>query len=116
MLRTARTDSRNVPALRVFLLLSAAALASPAESSRAADLEFSVARRFPAPEARQGVAADAEFLYVISNHALGKYRRDGGERVVLQEVLEAEMAEALRVGKSDRNVPAGRRSRARRQA
>lgn len=37
-------------------------------------------------------------------------------QAMLQEVLEAEMAEALRVGKSDRNVPAGRRSRARRQA
>lgn len=29
--------------------------------------------RFTAPEARQGVVADADHLYVISNHALGKY-------------------------------------------
>lgn len=98
MLRTARTDSRNVPALRVFLLLSAAALASPAESSRAADLEFSVARRFPAPEARQGVAADTEFLYVISNHALGKYRRDGGERVAGWERAEGQPLSHLNAG------------------
>lgn len=42
-------------------------------------------RRFAAPEARQGVAADDEFLYVISNHALGKYRKDTGERVAAWE-------------------------------
>lgn len=42
-------------------------------------------RRFPAPEARQGVAADDEFLYVISNHALGKYRKDTGARVAAWE-------------------------------
>ena len=38
-------------------------------------------RRMPAPEARQGVASDDDFLYVISNHALGKYRKDTGVRV-----------------------------------
>jgi hypothetical protein len=42
-------------------------------------------RRFPAPEARQGVAADDEFLYVISNHAIGKYRKDTGVRVAAWE-------------------------------
>jgi len=38
-------------------------------------------RRVPAAEARQGVAADAEFLYAIGNTALGKYRKNTGERV-----------------------------------
>ena len=38
-------------------------------------------RRIPAPEARQGVAVDAEFLYIISNQALGKYRKNTGIRV-----------------------------------
>lgn len=38
-------------------------------------------RRFPAKEANQGVAADREFLYVISNSAIGKYRKDNFERV-----------------------------------
>lgn len=42
---------------------------------------FEEIRRFKAPEARQGVAADGEFLYVISNHDLGKYRKAGGERL-----------------------------------
>lgn len=38
-------------------------------------------RRFPADEAKQGVAADDEFLYVISNTAIGKYRKTTGEKV-----------------------------------
>jgi len=42
-------------------------------------------RRFKAPEARQAVVADREFLYVISNHAIGKYRKATGERVGLWE-------------------------------
>ena len=39
-------------------------------------------RRFPAREANQGVASDDQFLYVISNSAIGKYRKDTFERVL----------------------------------
>lgn len=38
-------------------------------------------RRFPAAEANQGVAVDAEHFYAITNAAIGKYRKDNGERV-----------------------------------
>jgi len=38
-------------------------------------------RRFPAAEAKQGVAVDAEFFYAIDNRQIGKYRKDTGERV-----------------------------------
>lgn len=38
-------------------------------------------RRFKADEAKQGVAVDAEFFYAITNSAIGKYRKDNGERV-----------------------------------
>ena len=38
-------------------------------------------RRFNAPEARQGVAVERDFFYVIGNHELGRYRKDTGERV-----------------------------------
>src|SRR6185436_10598831 len=38
-------------------------------------------RRFKAAEANQGVAVDAEFFYAIDNHAIGKYRKETGERV-----------------------------------
>ncbi len=40
-------------------------------------------RRFPAPEARQGVAVDNEFLYAISNHDLAKYRKSNAEKVAV---------------------------------
>lgn len=42
---------------------------------------FEEVRRFKAPEARQGVAVDAEFFYAITNRAIGKYRKDTGARV-----------------------------------
>lgn len=38
-------------------------------------------QRFPAKEANQGVVADDEYLYVISNVEIGKYRKDTFERV-----------------------------------
>jgi hypothetical protein len=54
-----------------------AALAASAQSGRRA-VEV---RRIPAPEANQGVGADAEFLYAIDNHAIGKYEKASGKRV-----------------------------------
>lgn len=74
---------------RVLVFLLLAALATAAEPVVAPAVQIPLAgawsfmelRRFPAPEARQGVAADGEFLYVISNHDLGKYRKSGGERL-----------------------------------
>ncbi|TDU64560.1 hypothetical protein EI77_04010 [Prosthecobacter fusiformis] len=38
-------------------------------------------KRFTSPEANQGVVADGEFIYVITNTAIGKYRKDTLERV-----------------------------------
>lgn len=38
-------------------------------------------KRFKAAEAHQGVAVDAEHFYAITNAAIGKYRKDNGERV-----------------------------------
>jgi hypothetical protein len=38
-------------------------------------------KRFKADEAHQGVAVDAEHFYAITNAAIGKYRKDNGERV-----------------------------------
>lgn len=42
-------------------------------------------RRFPAEEAVQGVAVDEAFFYAITNRAIGKYRKDTGERVARWE-------------------------------
>ncbi len=38
-------------------------------------------KRFKADEAHQGVAVDAEHFYAITNAAIGKYRKDTGQRV-----------------------------------
>lgn len=38
-------------------------------------------KRFSAAEANQGVALDGEFFYAITNKAIGKYRKDAGEKV-----------------------------------
>ncbi len=71
----------------LFLLLATSVCAAATATSTvrltpsAGDWSYVEIRRIPAPEARQGVAADHEHLYVISNHALGKYRKATGERV-----------------------------------
>lgn len=51
---------------------------------------FEETRRYEAPEARQGVAADAEFLYPVGNYYVGKYRKDTGERVAHWECPEGD--------------------------
>lgn len=38
-------------------------------------------RRFPASEAKQGIAADDRFVYVNSNSSIGKYDKRSGQRV-----------------------------------
>ena len=38
-------------------------------------------RRFPAPEARQGVAVDGEHFYAIVNSVIGKYDKETGARL-----------------------------------
>jgi hypothetical protein len=38
-------------------------------------------RRFPAPEATQGVAVDADSFYAIGNHAIARYDKHSGKRL-----------------------------------
>lgn len=86
---------------RLSLLLALVALASAksgAAPSTPSSGRVTEIQRFVAPEARQGVAADAEFLYVISNHALGKYRKSGGERIASWECPEGEPLIHLNAG------------------
>lgn len=42
-----------------------------------------VIRRIPAPEAHQGVAADATYVYAVANSMIGKYDKRTGRRVAL---------------------------------
>jgi len=65
---------------RVWAVLLFSAL--PAAAAPGPDgWRFEELRRLPAPEARQGVAADADFLFAIGNQELGQYRKATGERV-----------------------------------
>lgn len=50
-------------------------------SAFAGDWQHTELRRFNAAEANQGVAVDKQHFYAITNHAIGKYRKDNGERV-----------------------------------
>jgi len=56
------------------LALSAPAAAQPVLSSE-------VLRRYPAPEARQGVAVDARHFFAVSNGKIAKYDKASGARV-----------------------------------
>nr|WP_321440539.1 hypothetical protein [uncultured Hyphomonas sp.] len=44
-------------------------------------LQATETARFPAPEAGQGVAVDADYVYAVGNFVIAKYDRDTGERV-----------------------------------
>jgi hypothetical protein len=67
---------RIVPIL-VLAIVSLAAIA--AQAPRAAE-PLQVIRRYPAPEAKQGVAVDGRFFYAIDDAAIGKYERETGRR------------------------------------
>lgn len=58
----------------------------------------SASRGFPAPEARQAVAVDERFLYVIGNRVIGKYDRETLERVAVWEGPEDGPIEHLNSG------------------
>jgi hypothetical protein len=63
------------------LLGLAAALPCSFSSPAPPPSRYQEMARFPAPEARQGVAVDAEFAYVVTNAVIGKYRRGSWEKV-----------------------------------
>jgi len=55
-------------------------------------------KRFPAVEANQGVAVDGEFFYAITNKAIGKYRKDTGEKVANWSAAKDELFIHLNAG------------------
>lgn len=73
-------------ALMLTLLIPVAALAQrPAEPPYPVPPlqtgALTMVREYPAPEARQGAAADARHVYAIVNSAIGKYDKTSGARV-----------------------------------
>ena len=59
-------------------LVTGSGVAAPGDAN---GWNYTELRRYSAAEAGQGVAVDREFFYAINNHAIGKYRKDSGERV-----------------------------------
>lgn len=54
--------------------------------------------RIPAAEARQGVAADREYVYAIANYSIGKYNKRSGERVAAWQCPEGKPLTHLNAG------------------
>jgi len=75
-------SSRRLPetAVAISLLLAGASGNAWAESQ-----SVEPSRRIRAPEARQAVAVDEGFYYVIGHHIIGKYDRETNRRVALWE-------------------------------
>jgi hypothetical protein len=68
------------------LLFSPLAIAEAEQGAAKAE----VMRRYPAPEARQGVAVDADFIYAVSNSTIAKYDKGSGKRVSVWEGDQAQ--------------------------
>ncbi|HZZ44258.1 MAG TPA: hypothetical protein VFE58_15090 [Tepidisphaeraceae bacterium] len=58
-----------------------AASSTPTTAPSSQFWRFEELKRFPAPEATQGVAADNNFFYAIGTRSLGKYNKETGQRV-----------------------------------
>jgi len=76
-----------MPIIALLLALAPAPLGAaevappPQELVAAAPLKAIEVARMPAEEARQGVVADARFVYAVSNSEIGKYDRRTGRRI-----------------------------------
>jgi len=75
-------NSRHVCTLVVLSLPFSLVIADESEDAPPPPLELKAQslERFPAREARQGVAVDREHFYAVSNSSIGKYERNSGAR------------------------------------
>lgn len=73
----------NVHALRSAYTMSMVlvALALTLAHGRPEEQAARLVGRWPAPEARQGVAVDATAFYAIDNRTIGKYDKTSGKKV-----------------------------------
>jgi hypothetical protein len=82
----ARAPRTGAPLVLLFTLLLALPLAArdipdipQTEDQRRRSVRL--VRRFPAAEAHQAVAVDAEFFYAIGSASIGKYEKSSGQRI-----------------------------------
>lgn len=57
--------------------------AAPPAALASGGWTFTELRRFPVPEAGQGVVVDGDYFYALNNFTVAKYRKATGERVAL---------------------------------
>ncbi len=72
---------RYLRSRRTLFALVLATLALPAIQGRQHEPAATLVGRWPAPEARQGVAVDATAFYAIDNRAIGKYDKATGKKL-----------------------------------
>jgi len=65
----------------ILLVIAASWIVLAGGASHAQRMTFRELRRFDVPEARQGVAVDAEHFYAITNQAVAKYTKSTGTLV-----------------------------------
>jgi hypothetical protein len=83
-IRWTRVLSLGAPPIYV-LCISMGLITVPALASAQTPTAATELRRIPAPEANQGVASDAHFVYAIDDGKIGKYDKSTGKRVALFE-------------------------------
>lgn len=82
--------------LLVGLLITTGCVAKP--ENNAPKWYYNETARFKAEEARQGVAVDDDFLYVVTNHGLGKYDKKTHQRVAAWTCPEGEPLTHMNAG------------------
>ncbi len=74
-----------MPHIRMMIMVSLALMTVSSVKIHALEPEntaaFQEIRRFPAPEARQGVAVDEHHFYAVTNRTIGKYDKQTGRLV-----------------------------------
>lgn len=73
---------KTLTALACAALLQSTAVCAYASQGAA---EAEVLQRYPAPEARQGVAVGADHVFAIGNRTIAKYDKRSGERIAIWE-------------------------------
>jgi hypothetical protein len=65
----------------LFIVFMGMLFSTPAPGQESPGKTCETLAKFPAPEAHQGVAVDAEHFYAVTDRAIGKYEKKTGKRV-----------------------------------
>lgn len=77
--------SQRTPGLAAVVALVLGAMAAPGAGADLAPAQATVLQRFPAEQARQGVAVSADSVYAVSNHAITRHDKRTGRELARWE-------------------------------